>query len=193
METLIDEIAEQTKQDPVAYRMKLMGTKHPRHVAALQLAVEKSGYGKQKLPDGAQWGVAVHESFESVVAFVVQASIKGGKPVIHQVTAGVHCNLCVNPLSVETQVQGSAVMALSTMMPGNAITFKDGVVQESNFNQYTLPRMPDAPPISVHIVPSDAPPKGMGEPGLPPFAPAVANALRRVNGKPLREMPFKLA
>jgi isoquinoline 1-oxidoreductase subunit beta len=193
METLVDEIADATKQDPVAYRMKLFGGKHPRHAAALQLAAVKSGYGKKTLAAGVHWGVAVHESFESVVAYVVEAGVKDGKPVIANVTAGVHCNLCVNPLAVETQVQGSAVMAISTMLPGAAITMKDGVVQESNFHQYPIARITDAPPIAVHIVASNDPPKGMGEPGLPPLAPAVANALRRATGKPLRDMPFKLA
>jgi isoquinoline 1-oxidoreductase subunit beta len=193
METLVDEIADATKQDPVAYRMKLMGDKHPRHKAALQLAVDKSGYGKSTLPAGAHWGVAVHESFESVVAYVVQASVKDGKPVLHSITAGVHCNLCVNPRTVEAQVQGSAIMALGTTVPGHGITFKDGVVEQSNFHDFAPVRMPQAPMVAVHIVPSNDPPKGMGEPGLPPLAPALANALRRATGKPLREMPFKLA
>jgi isoquinoline 1-oxidoreductase subunit beta len=193
METLVDEIADATKQDPVAYRMKLMGDKHPRHKAALQLAVEQSGYGKKALPAGAHWGVAVHESFESVVAYVVEASVKDGKPVIHNVTAGVHCNLCINPRTVETQVQGSAIMALSTTMPGHAITLKDGVVEQSNYHQFAPARITDVPPIAVYIVPSNDPPKGMGEPGLPPFAPALANAMRRATGKVQRELPLKLA
>jgi isoquinoline 1-oxidoreductase subunit beta len=85
------------------------------------------------------------------------------------------------------------VMAITTMMPGSAITLKDGVVQESNYHQYPAARNTDVPPIAVHIVPSNDPPKGMGEPGFPPLAPAVANALRRATGKPLRDMPFKLA
>jgi isoquinoline 1-oxidoreductase subunit beta len=193
METLIDEIAEATKQDPVAYRMKLLSDKHPRRRAALQLAVDKSGYGRKQLAAGMHWGVAVHESFQTVVAYVVEAGVKDGKLIIANVTAGVHCNLCVNPRTVETQVQGSAMMAITTMMPDNAITFKDGEVQQSNFHQYPVARITDAPPIAVHIAPSSDPPKGVGEPGLPPLAPAVANALRRATGKPLREMPFKLA
>ena len=193
METLVDEIAQTTQQDPVAYRMKLMGDKHPRHKAALQLAVDQSGYGKKTLPLGAHWGVAVHESFESVVAYVVEASVKDGKPVIHKVTAGVHCNLCVNPRTVEAQVQGSAIMALSTTLPGNAITLKDGVVEQGNFNDYGPARITDAFDVAVHIVPSNDPPKGMGEPGLPPFAPALANAMRRATGKVQRELPLKLA
>lgn len=195
METLIDEIAETTQQDPVAYRMKLIGSdaKHARHRAALQLAVDKSGYGKKQLPAGMHWGVAVHESFESVVAYVLEAGVKNGKPNIGAVTAGVHCNFCINPRTVEAQVQGSATMALSTTLPGAAITFKDGVVEQSNFGDYPVARMTDALSVAVHIVPSNDPPKGMGEPALPPFAPALANALRRATGKPLRELPFKLA
>jgi isoquinoline 1-oxidoreductase subunit beta len=195
METLIDEIAEATKQDPVAYRMKLMGNeaKSARHRAALQLAVDKSGYGKKVLPKGMHWGVAVHESFESVVAYVVEAGVKDNKVVIGNVTAGVHCNLVVNPRSVEAQVQGSAVMAVATLMPGHAITLKDGVVQQSNFHEFVSPRLTEVPNIAVHIVPSNDAPKGIGEPGLPPLAPAVANAVRRATGKPQRDLPFKFA
>ena len=195
METLIDEIASATNQDAVAYRLKLMGNdvKSARHGAALQLAVDRSGYGKKTLPAGQHWGVAVHESFESVVAYVVEAGLKDGKALVSHITAGVHCNFCVNPRSVEAQVQGAAMLALATTLPGHAITLKDGVVEQSNFHDFPPLRMPDAPTVSVHIVPSDDPPKGMGEPGVPPLAPALANALRRATGKPLRELPFKFA
>ncbi len=193
METLIDQIARETNQDPVAYRMKLMGDQHPRHRAALQLAVDKSGYGKKTLPAGRAWGVAVHESFESVVAYVVEASVKDGQPVLHAVTAGVHCNLVVNPRTVEAQVQGAALMGLGMCLPGAAITLKDGVVEQQNFGDYTVARITDMPAIAVHTVPSADPPTGMGEPGLPPLAPAFANAISRLTGKPLRELPFKLA
>ena len=193
METLIDEVARATKQDPVAYRMALMGDKHPRHKAALQLAVAQSGYGKKKLAAGRAWGVAVHESFESVVAYVVEASVKDGTPKLHSITAGVHCNLVVNPKSVEAQVQGAALMGLSMCLPGAAITLKDGVVEQSNFGDFAVPRITDMPQVTVHIVPSADPPKGMGEPGLPPLAPAFANAVARLTGKTPRELPFKLA
>ena len=195
METLIDEIAAAVNFDPVAYRLKLMGNdvKVARHRAALLLAVERSGYGKKILPAGLHWGVAVHESFESIVAYVVEAGVKDGKPVVSHITAGVHCNFCINPRTVEAQVQGAALLALATTLPGHAITLKDGVVEQSNFHDFPPLRMPDAPIVSVHLVPSDEPPKGMGEPGLPPLAPALANALRRATGKPLRELPFKLA
>jgi len=192
METLLDDIARATQQDPVAYRMRLFGDKHPRHRAALQLAVDKSGYGKKKLPAGRAWGVAVHESFKSVVAYVVEASVKDGQPVLHRVTSGVHCNLAVNPRSIEAQVQGAAIMGLSMCLPGSGITFKDGVVEQSNFGDYTVARMPDAPAFEVHIVPSADAPTGMGEPGLPPLAPAFANAIAQLTGQPLRALPFKL-
>ncbi|HEX6705021.1 MAG TPA: xanthine dehydrogenase family protein molybdopterin-binding subunit [Albitalea sp.] len=193
METLVDEIARSTGQDPVAYRRGLLSPKHQRHLAALDLAVAKSGYGKKTLPKGRAWGVAVHESFSSVVAYVVEASLKDGQPVLHKVTAGVHCNQVVNPLAVEAQVQGAALMALGTTLPGAAITLKDGVVQQNNFGEYTVARMPQMPQIEVHTVPSSEPPTGMGEPGLPPLAPAFANAIARLTGKPLRELPFKIA
>jgi isoquinoline 1-oxidoreductase beta subunit len=192
METLLDEVARAAKQDPVALRMKLMGDKHPRHKAALQLAVDKSGYGKRQLASGRAWGVAVHESFESVVAYVVEASVDKGKPKLHSVTAGVHCNRAVNPLSVEAQVQGAALMGLSMCLPGAAITLKDGVVEQSNFGDFAVPRITDMPQVTVHIVPSADPPTGMGEPGLPPLAPAFANAVAKLTGKTPRELPFKL-
>lgn len=193
METLIDEIARSSGQDPVAYRRSLLSGKHQRHLAALDLAVAKSGYGKKTLPAGRAFGVAVHESFNSVVAYVVEASVQDGQPVLHKVTAGVHCNTVVNPLSVEAQVQGSALMALGTTLPGSVITLKEGVVQQSNFGDYTVARLPQMPQIEVHTVPSSEPPTGMGEPGVPPLAPAFANAIAKLTGKPLRELPFRLA
>ncbi len=192
METLIDEIARATKQDPVAYRMDLFGDEQPRHRAALQLAVDKSGYGKRRLPAGRAWGVAVHKSFETVVAYVVEASLRDGQPVLHRVSAGVHCNLAVNPRTVEAQIQGAAIMGLSMCLPGSAITLKDGVVEQSNFGDFTVARMSQTPSFDVHIVPSAEPPTGIGEPGLPPLAPAFANAIARLTGKPVRDMPFKL-
>lgn len=193
METLVDEIARATGQDPVAYRFKLIGNAHPRHRAALQLAVDRSGYGKKTLAPGRAWGVAVHESFDTVVAYVVEASVQDGRPLLHQVSAGVHCNLAINPRTVEAQLQGAAVMGLSMCLPGAAITLKDGRVEQSNFGDFQVPRITDMPPIAVHIVPSADPPTGMGEPGLPPLAPAFANAIARLTGKVPRELPFKAA
>lgn len=193
METLIDEIARNAKQDPVAYRLKQFGDKHPRHVAALKLAVEKSGYNKRQLPKDQAWGVAVHESFETVIAYVVTASIQQGQAKLHTATAGVHCNLAVNPKTIEAQVQGAALMGLGMCIENAAITLKDGMVEQSNFGDYAVARITDMPQVSVHIVPSADPPTGMGEPGLPPLAPAFANAIAKLTGKTPRSLPFKLS
>nr|WP_036236484.1 xanthine dehydrogenase family protein molybdopterin-binding subunit [Massilia sp. JS1662] len=193
METLVDEVAHAAGADPVEYRRKLLGDKRPRHVAALDLAVARSGYGKKRLPEGRAWGVAVHGMSGSVVAYVVEASVEKGVPKLHKVTAGVHCNMAVNPLSIEAQVQGAVLAALGTTLPGAAITFRDGVVEQKNFDDYTVARMPDMPHVEVFIVPSADPPTGMGEPGLPPLAPAFANAIFHLTGKRLRKLPFDLA
>ena len=191
METLIDRIAREAGRDPVALRRDLL-KKHPRHLAALDLAVQKSGYGKKTLPAGRAWGVAVHESFRSVVAHVVELSIKDDAPKLHRVTSAIHCNLAVNPRSVEAQIEGSVLMAIGTTLDGSEITLRDGVVEQSNFDSYTMPRMPDMPPVDVHIVPSNDPPTGVGEPGVPPLAPAMANAIFALTGKPVEALPIRL-
>ncbi|WP_404992691.1 molybdopterin cofactor-binding domain-containing protein [Cupriavidus pauculus] len=192
-ETLADEMATAAKQDPVAWRMARLDEKaHARHRAALQLAVDKSGYGKKKLPKGHAWGVAVHESFGSVVAYVVDVSLVKGEPRVHRVTAGVHANRVVNPLSAEAQIQGGCVFGLSMTKPGFAIEIENGVVKNSNFPDYPPPRMPDAPVVDVFFVPSNDNPTGLGEPGTPTIAPAVANALFRLTGKRQRQLPFVL-
>lgn len=192
-ETLADEMATAAKQDPVAWRMARLDEKtHARHRAALQLAVDKSGYGKKKLPKGHAWGVAVHESFGSVVAYVVEVSLVKGEPRVHRVTAGVHANRVVNPLSAEAQIQGGCVFGLSMTKPGFAIEIENGVVKNSNFPDYPPPRMPDAPVVDVFFVPSNDNPTGLGEPGTPTIAPAVANALFRLTGKRQRQLPFVL-
>ncbi len=193
-ETLVDEMAAAAKQDPVAYRLaRLDESKHARHRAALQLAVEKSGYGKRKLPKGHAWGVAVHESFNSVVAHVAEVSLVKGEPRVHRVTAGVHANRVVNPMSAEAQIQGACIFGLAMTRPGFAIEIENGVVKNSNFPDYPPPRITDAPVVDVFFVPSQDPPTGLGEPGVPPIAPAVANALFVLTGKRQRQLPFVLA
>ncbi|TWI60884.1 isoquinoline 1-oxidoreductase beta subunit [Pseudoduganella lurida] len=192
-ETLVDEAATAAGVDPVAYRKRLIPAEHKRHHLALDLAVGKSGYGTVKLPAGQAYGVALHESFGTVVAYVVTASIVDGAPKLLKVTAGVHCNQAVNPLTIEAQVQGAVLMALGTTLPGAAITLKDGIVEQGQLSDYTVARLPDMPRVEVHLVPSNEPPTGMGEPGLPPLAPAFANAVFRLTGKRLRKLPFDLA
>jgi len=192
METMVDEIARAAGTDPVAWRLaRFDAKKHARHIAALRLAVEKSGYGKP-LPDGHAWGVAVHESFGSVVAYVVDASVVAGRPKLHRVTAGVHANRVVNPTAAEAQIQGAAIFGLAMTLPGFEITLQDGVVQQSQFTDYPPPRITDAPAVAVHFVPSSDPPTGLGEPGVPAIAPAIANAIAALTGKRLRKLPFDL-
>jgi isoquinoline 1-oxidoreductase subunit beta len=191
METLVDEVARATGRDPVELRRAWLGDKKPRHRAALDLAVEKSGYGKRALPAGHAFGVAVHESFSTVVAYVVEASMDKGTPVVHAVTAAVHCNLAVNPKSIETQIQGAALMGIGATLPGAQITLKDGVVEQGNWGEYTMARIGQMPKrFDVFIVPSAEPPTGIGEPGLPPIAPAIANAIGRLTGSTPRDLPW---
>lgn len=166
--------------------------RHTLHIAALQLAVDKSGYGKP-LPAGHAHGVAVHESFGSVVAYIVNVSIEGGEPKLHQVKADVHANQVVNPTAAEAQIQGGVVFGLGMTQPGFAITLKDGVVEQSQFSDYPPPRMTDMPVVAVHLVPNNDLPTGLGEPGVPALAPAMANAVAVLTGKRLRKLPFDLA
>jgi len=190
METLIDQMAKAAGKDPVEYRLARLKNK-PRHVAALKLAVEKSGYGKKKLAKGRAWGVAVHESFNSVVAYVAEASLSDGRPKVHKVTAGVHCNRVVNPLTAAAQIEGGLMFGLSMTLPGNAITLKNGVVEQSQYTDYSPARMADAPVTEVHFVESEEAPTGLGEPGTCVIAPAVANAVFALSGKALRKLPFE--
>jgi isoquinoline 1-oxidoreductase beta subunit len=191
VETMLDELATAAGIDPVAYRLKLLDGKDPRWSAALKLAAEKAGWGRV-LPAGRAMGVAVHESFGSVVAQVVEASLEDGVPKVHRVTAAVHCGTAVNPLNVEAQIEGAIAYGLSAALHG-AITLEDGRVQQSNFDGYPVLRMNEMPQIAVHVVPSADAPTGLGEPGTPPVAPALANALAKLGGKRVRELPITVS
>jgi isoquinoline 1-oxidoreductase beta subunit len=192
METLVDEAAAAAGQDPVAYRRKLLSHDDgKRSLAALELAVEKSGYTRRKLPNGHAFGVAVHRCFGTSVAYVAEVSMAGKRPKVHNVWAGVHCNRAVNPLTVEAQVQGGAVFGIGMTLPGFEITLADGVVQQNNFTDFRPAYGGDAPPVHVFIVPSEDPPTGMGEPPVPPIAPAIANAVAKLTGQRYRRLPFQ--
>ena len=191
METMVDELARAAKQDPIAYRLALLDPKHARVRGVLQLVRDKSGW-TSPVPKGRGRGVAVHESFGSIVAHVVEVSVDKNTIRVHKVTSAIDCGFAVNPLTVEAQVQSAMAFGLSAALHGQ-ITLKDGVVQQSNFADYPVLRLPEMPEISVHIVPSKADPSGVGEPGTPPIAPAVANAVFALTGKRLRKLPFDLA
>ncbi len=189
-ETFVDEIAAAAGKDPVAFRRTLLA-KHPRHLGVLNLAAEKAGWGKP-LGKGRARGVAVHESFNTVVAQVAEVTLldKGGFRV-DRVVCAVDCGVAVNPDVIRAQMEGGIGFALSAALHG-AITLKDGRVQQTNFHDYRPLRINEMPRIDVHIVPSNEKPTGVGEPGVPPLAPAVANAVAAAGGKRLRVMPLVL-
>ena len=191
METLIDEMAAAAKQDPIAYRLSLLDARHTRHRAVLDLVRERSGWGKP-LPKGRARGVAVHESFGSVCAHVAEVSVAANAIHVHKVTSAVDCGTAVNPLSIEAQLQSAVVYGLSAALYGS-ITLKSGVIEQSNFSDYPVLRISEMPEMTVHVVPSKAAPSGIGEPGTPPIAPAVANAIAALTGKRLRKLPFDLS
>ena len=133
----------------------------------------------------------MHESSRSVVTHVVELSIEDGAPGLHRVTGAIHCNLAVNPRSVEARIEGAVQMAIGTTLDGAEITPRDGVVEQGNFDKYVMPGMADLPPVDVHIVPLDDPPTGVGEPGLSPLAPAMANAIYALTGNPVESLPMR--
>ena len=187
VETMIDEAAKAAGKDPVEYRRAMLA-KHPRALKTLDLAVSKAGWGTP-LPAGRARGVALVESFGSVCAQVAEVSIEGGAPKVHRVVAAFDCGLVVNPMTVEAQVQSAIAFGLSAALHGK-ITFKDGRVEQSNFHDYPVLRMSEMPKVEVHLVPGGEKPTGVGEPGTPPLAPAVANALFALTGKPVRMLPL---
>ncbi len=192
-EVMIDELAQAAGQDPVAFRVALL-QKHPRHVGALKLVAEKAGWDKPFAGGaGRGRGVAVHESFDTVVAQVAEVTVSGDKITVDRVVCAVDCGVAVTPDVIRAQMQSSIGFGLSAALLGK-ITLTDGHVDQTNFHQYQVLRMPEMPRIiEVHIVPSGNAPTGVGEPGTPPIAPAVANAVRAATGIRLRTLPFDLA
>ncbi len=187
MESLIDELAHAAKRDPLAYRRELLKD-HPRHLAALNLAAEKAGWDKP-LPKGVFRGVAVHESFGSFVAQVAEVSVSDGAVKVHRMVSAIDCGLAVNPESLTAQMESAVSFGLGAALQSE-ITFKDGQVQQSNFHDYQVLRMKDMPKVEVYIVPSTEKMGGVGEPGLPPVAPAVTNAIFAATGKRIRTLPI---
>jgi isoquinoline 1-oxidoreductase beta subunit len=157
----------------------------------VEIAAEKSGWGKKKLGKGAGMGIAVHRSFLTYVASVVEVEVDDkGEVKIPAVHSALDAGLVVNPEATRSQFEGAAVMGASLVRTGS-ITAKDGAIEQSNFHDYPVARMKDAPyHTSVYIVDSEAPPAGVGEPGLPPFAPAMCNAIFQATGKRVRELPL---
>jgi isoquinoline 1-oxidoreductase beta subunit len=194
-ETFIDELAAAAGKDPVAFRKALLANK-PKHLSVLELVAAKAGWGEPlatgKPGEKRARGLAVHESFNTAVAQVVEVTVHPDNTFrVDRVVCAVNCGLAVNPDNVRAQMEGGIGYGLSAALYG-AITIKDGGATQSNFHDYRVLRINEMPAVEVHIVPSTEKPTGVGEPGVPPIAPAVANALAAATGKRLRALPLSL-
>lgn len=188
MEGFIDELAAAARQDPFEFRRGLL-SKQPRYKAVLEAAADKAGWGSP-LPAGVFRGIAVAQSFGTYVAQVAEVSVNAsGEPKVHRVVAAVDCGMTVNPAIVRRQIEGAIVYGLSAALYGR-ISFKNGRVEQGNFNDYPILRMNEMPKVEVHLLASSEPPGGVGEPGAPPIAPAVVNAIFAATGKRLRRLPI---
>ncbi len=185
----MDELAHVAGKDPYAFRHGLL-TAHSRYLGVLELAAQKAVWGKPLSP-GRALGIAVHESFGSFVAQVAEVSVStDGKVRVHKVVCTVDCGKVVNPYTIEAQMESAIAFGLSATLHG-AITLKNGRVEQGNFNDYEVVRINEMPEIEVHIVDSGEKPGGIGEPGVPPVAPAVCNAVFTLTGKRIRSLPIR--
>jgi isoquinoline 1-oxidoreductase beta subunit len=190
METMIDELAAAAGRDPLAFRLALLG-KSPRAAAVLKLAADKAGWGKSRRAGVAQ-GIAVHESFDSFVAQVAEVSMRNGKIKVERVVCAVDCGMPVNPDVIRAQMEGCIGFGLSALYYSE-VELKAGRAVQRNFDTYRSMRIHEMPKVEVHIVPSTEKPTGVGEPGVPPLAPAVANAVAKLGGLRVRRLPFTRA
>jgi isoquinoline 1-oxidoreductase beta subunit len=188
-ECFMDELAEKAGVDPYEFRRKHLKP-GSRHLAVLDAVAKRSGWGGP-LEKGVGRGIAIVESFGTIVAEVIEASMgTNGRPKVHKVFAAVDCGTTVNPLNGAAQIEGGIIMGLSATI-GEAITLDKGAVVQSNFNDYPILKLAESPAsIDVHFIESDAPLGGLGEPGVPPSAPALANALFAATGKRIRTLPI---
>ena len=188
MESMLDELAHAAGKDPYQYRRALL-KKHPRTLNVLETAAKKAGWDRP-LPKGRGRGIAVHESFGSYIAQVAEVSVNHkGQIKVHRVVCAVDCGKIVNPDTIKAQMESGIIFGLSAVLYG-AITLKNGRVEQGNFDSYPLVRMNATPRVEVHIVASNEEPGGVGEPGVPPIAPAVANALFSLTGARVRSLPL---
>ena len=190
VESFIDQLARAAEQDPLNFRRSLLQNE-PRWLGVLNLAAEKSGWGKP-MPVGRAQGIAVHKAMGSWVAQVAEVELDAERNVVvKKVYCAVDCGIAVNPDVIRAQMEGSIGFALGQVL-GEQITFKDGYVEQQNFNRYKPIRISQMPDVEVHIVASQEPPTGVGEPGVPPLAPAVANAVFAITGKPVTTLPINV-
>ena len=189
VEGFIDELAKAAGKDPYQYRRMLLD-KHPRYLKVLDKVAEKSGW-KNPVAPGRGRGIAIHESFGSIVAHVAEVSITKNKTLkVHKVVCAIDCGQIVNPDIIKAQMEGCVVFGLTAALYGE-ITFEKGRVKQGNFNNYKMVRMNEMPVVEVHIIESTENMGGVGEPGVPPVAPAVMNALFTLTGKRVRNLPLR--
>ena len=187
IETLIDEVARGVGADPLAYRLQLL-EKNPRATAVVREVGAMAKWGRT-LPAGRALGLAYSDAWNTHIAMVAEVSMEGGRPRVHQVWAAVDCGHALQPRNIQAQVEGSVVFGLSAALH-ERITLKNGEAQQTNLNSYRILRANETPLISVKVMPTDNHPGGIGEAGLPPIAPAVANAVATLTNKRLRTLPF---
>jgi isoquinoline 1-oxidoreductase subunit beta len=189
VESFIDELAHAAGRDPFEYRRALLED-HPRHKAVLEAVAEAADWGGS-MPEGRARGIAVVESFGSYVAEVAEVSVEDGAPRVHKVWCAVDCGVVVNPAIIRTQMESAIVYGLTAALHGE-INIDGGKVVQGNFDSYPMLRMNEVPEVEVVLVPSGDGPGGVGEPGLPPIAPAVTNALFALTGERIRQLPIRL-
>jgi isoquinoline 1-oxidoreductase beta subunit len=191
VETLIDELAMRAKADPITYRLNLLAADAKKLRACLTLLQEKTASWRNRTPRDRAVGIGCHESFGTGVACAVEVSIEDGRPRVHRAAIAVDPGFAVNPLTIESQMQGGVTFGITQLMPHGAITLKDGRVEQRNWDGYTPPYMKDAPVVAdVYVVPSSEKPSGCGEPPVPVISPAIVNALSRLTGKRYRRLPL---
>ena len=188
VESFIDELAIHSKQDPLEYRLRLLKDAS-RHRAVLETVADMAHWGRV-LPEGHFHGLAVHKSYFSYVAHIVELSVEdNGHTKVHKVTSAIDCGMVINPDIVKAQIESAIAFGLTATLK-SSITIKNGQVEQSNFHDFPIIKMNEMPKVDVHIIPSHESPAGIGEPGVPPVAPAVANAVFRATGKRIRRLPL---
>jgi isoquinoline 1-oxidoreductase beta subunit len=189
MEHIVDQLARRLDRDPAEYRRALYRRTHAkRHLAVLDELCSRGGWGAA-IEYGWARGLAVHECFGTVVGQLAEVRVDAGRPVVRRVVAVVDCGIAISPDQIVAQMEGGIGFGLSAALYG-AMTLKNGIVQETNFDSYPVIRMNEMPVVETYILPSTNRPTGMGEPGVPPIAPAIANAMFALTGVPTTSLPI---
>ena len=190
VESFVDELAHLAEQDPYEYRRALL-SEDPRMLGVLDAAADLANWGGA-VPEGRARGIAVVESFGSFAAEVAEVSVENGRPRVHRVWCAIDCGTVVNPRIVDAQMRSGIIYGLTAALYGK-ISIQGGRAVQGNFDDYPMVRMNEAPEMEVVLVPSGDAPGGVGEPGVPPIAPAVTNALYTLTGQRIRTLPIELA